>query len=183
MSVGDAILVCLTDGPLSGYDLARRFDTSIGFFWRADHQQIYRELRRLKDAGHVEDEYVVQTGRPNKRLWTLTGAGRAHLMEWSRDASRPPSIKDDMMVRLYALAHVDRDALAAQIRERLGTHTEQLALYERILAARYSALDGADADQVGKHLGLQLGLRYESGWIAWCTDALAALSRLDKPAP
>ena len=40
MALGDAILACLTEHPMTGYELAKTFDSSIGFFWKADHQQI-----------------------------------------------------------------------------------------------------------------------------------------------
>jgi len=48
MALGEAILVCLTERPMSGYDLAKNFDASIGFFWKSSHQQIYRELGKLR---------------------------------------------------------------------------------------------------------------------------------------
>ena len=50
MALGDAILACLTERPMTGYELAKTFDASIGFFWKANHQQIYRELTRLRDS-------------------------------------------------------------------------------------------------------------------------------------
>jgi DNA-binding PadR family transcriptional regulator len=178
MALAEAILVCLTDKPMSGYDLARAFDTSIGFFWHADHQQIYRELRKMKAAGLVRDEHVVQHGRPNKNLWTITDAGRQRIADWSRAGSDPASIKDELLVKLYALGHVDRTALRAQIADRVAGHKEQLELYEQILRKHYSAVDTADADQVGKYLGLQLGLRYERGWVEWCEEAMRALAAL-----
>lgn len=56
MALAEAILVCLTERPMSGYDLAKNFDASIGFFWRASHQQIYRELGRLREKGYVISE-------------------------------------------------------------------------------------------------------------------------------
>jgi DNA-binding PadR family transcriptional regulator len=183
MALGEAILVCLTGGPLSGYDLARTFDTSIGFFWRADHQQIYRELRRLKAAGQVEDQHVVQRGRPNKNLWTLTEVGLRRIEDWSREDSDPSPIKDDLLVKLYALGHVDRSRLRAQISARRDHHAARLELYERILRVHYQPLRPRDADQAGKYLGLALGLRYERGWIEWCREALAVLSELSDAAP
>ncbi len=102
MALGDAILVCLTERPMTGYELAKTFDTSIGFFWRADHQQIYRELARLRDRGHVRGREVVQSGKPNKLVYTLTSEGRAALRHWASRPSSPSSIKDDLLVRLYA---------------------------------------------------------------------------------
>ena len=44
MSLAHAVLTSLIEKPSSGYELARRFDKSIGYFWHATHQQIYREL-------------------------------------------------------------------------------------------------------------------------------------------
>ena len=53
MSLEHALLVSLRERPGTGIELARRFDRSIGFFWQATHQQIYRVLRRMEDDGWV----------------------------------------------------------------------------------------------------------------------------------
>ena len=89
MALGDAILVLLTERPMTGYELAKTFDTSIGFFWRADHQQIYRELTRLRDRGHIQGREVVQSGKPNKLVYTLTSDGRAALRQWAASRAGP----------------------------------------------------------------------------------------------
>ena len=47
MSLPHALLTSLAERPGSGSELAGRFDRSIGYFWQATHQQIYRELARL----------------------------------------------------------------------------------------------------------------------------------------
>ena len=99
MALGDAILACLTEGPMTGYELAKTFDASIGFYWKANHQQIYRELTKLRDRGHIEGCEVVQTGKPNKLVYTLTAEGRGALRHWGARPSVPPSIKDDLLVR------------------------------------------------------------------------------------
>ena len=64
MALAEAILVCLTERPMSGYDLAKNFDASIGYFWRASHQQIYRELGRLREKGLVNSERYIRKGSP-----------------------------------------------------------------------------------------------------------------------
>jgi DNA-binding PadR family transcriptional regulator len=178
MALAEAILVCLTDEPLTGYDLAKTFSTSIGFFWHADHQQIYRVLRTLKEAGLVSDTLVVQEGRPNKKVYAITPAGRERLVAWSQQATTPPSVKDDMMVKLYALEHVDTDAVRAEVATRLEHHRRRLALYERIRDTSFATVDETDPKQVGRLLGLRLGLAYERAWIDWCTEALARLDGL-----
>jgi DNA-binding PadR family transcriptional regulator len=174
MALADAILVCLTEKPMTGYELARSFDTSIGFFWRADHQQIYRELVRLRERGHAMPEEIAGEGKPNKLVYTITPQGRSDLHAWSSRPSAPPTIKDDLLVRLYALDHVDKAALRADIGVRLEHHRDRLARFERILAQRFAgrALSVRDT---GRRLGLSLGLRYERSWVEWCEEALSAL--------
>jgi DNA-binding PadR family transcriptional regulator len=175
MALGDAILVCLTERPMTGYELAKTFDASIGFFWRADHQQIYRELARLRDRGHVQGREVVQSGKPNKLVYTLTPEGKAALRHWAARPSSASSIKDDLLVRLYALDSVDIDPLRADLMARLEYHRDRFSRFEHILRKRFphGAVSTADT---GKLLGLRLGLRYERAVAEWCEEALLTLS-------
>lgn len=53
MSLRHAILTALIEEPSSGLALTRRFDRSIGYFWQATHQQVYRELGKLEMEGLV----------------------------------------------------------------------------------------------------------------------------------
>src|SRR5260370_25608572 len=146
LALGDAILVLLTERPMTGYELAKTFDTSIGFFWRADHQQIYRELTRLRDRGHIQGREVVQSGKPNKLVYTLTTEGRAALRQWAARPSSPASIKDDLLVRLYALDCVDIDPLRAHLIARLEYHRDRFSRYERILKKRFPQGTSSSAD-------------------------------------
>jgi len=174
VALGDAILVLLTERPMTGYELAKTFDTSIGFFWRADHQQIYRELTRLRDRGHIQGREVVQSGKPNKLIYTLTPDGRAALRQWAARPSRAASIKDDLLVRLYALDSVDIDPLRTDLMARQAYHRDRFSRFERILKKRFPEGTASPAD-LGKLLTLRLGLRYERAVVEWCDEALNTL--------
>ena len=125
MALGDAILACLTERPMTGYELAKTFDVSIGFYWKANHQQIYRELTKLRERGHIQGSEVVQSGKPNKLVYTLTPEGRAALRHWAARPSTPASIKDDLLVKLYALDSVDVDPLRDDLMARLEHHRDR----------------------------------------------------------
>ena len=174
MALGDAILACLTERPMTGYELAKTFDSSIGFYWKANHQQIYRELTRLRDRGHIQGCEVVQTGKPNKLVYTLTPEGRAALRHWGARPSVPPTIKDDLLVRLYALDSVDIDPLRADLMARLEHHRDRCLRYERILNKRFPEGTASLAD-TGKLLALRLGVRHERAVVEWCEEALNTL--------
>ena len=167
---------------MSGYELAKTFDASIGFFWKADHQQIYRELSRLRDRGHIRGHEVVQSGKPNKLVYTLTNEGRAALRHWAARRSSPPSIKDDLLVRLCALDSVDIEPLRADLMARLEHHRDRFARYERILNKLFPDGTAASVADTGKLLGLRIGLRHERTVAEWCEEAIETLSALGRPA-
>jgi DNA-binding PadR family transcriptional regulator len=177
MALGDAILACLTERPMTGYELAKTFDSSIGFFWKTDHQQIYRELSRLRDRGYIQGREVVQTGKPNKLVYTLTAEGRAAFRHWAARPSTPASIKDDLLIRLYALEAVDIEPLRADLMARLEHHRDRYERYERIVKKRFPDGVASPAD-MGKLLNLRIGLRHEKMVAEWCEEAITALSAL-----
>lgn len=175
MALGDAILACLTERPMTGYELAKTFDSSIGFFWKANHQQIYRELTRLRDRGHIQGREVVQSGKPNKLVYSLTNEGRAALKHWAARPSSPAPIKDDLLVRFYALDAIDIEPMRVDVMARLEYHRDRLARYERILQKRFPQGRASPAD-TGRLLLLRMGLRYERAVLEWCEEALDTLS-------
>src|SRR5690349_18495274 len=85
MALEHAILVSLLEQPGSGYELARRFERSIGRFWTATHQQIYRVLKRMESDGWISAEEIGQDGRPDKRAYSVAPTGRDVLTAWLRD--------------------------------------------------------------------------------------------------
>lgn len=160
MALSEAILVCLTERSMSGYDLAKNFDASIGFFWRASHQQIYRELGKLRERGLVESQEITQTGKPNRIVHTITEAGRVSLQQWSSKPARQPSIKDDLLVKFYALDGVDIGAFIEQLTMRLEQHQTKLVKYHRIKERHFDGKN-LSLNQKGKLIALELGIEQE----------------------
>ncbi|MCP3373183.1 PadR family transcriptional regulator [Bradyrhizobium cajani] len=178
MALGDAILACLTERPMTGYELAKTFDSSIGFFWKADHQQIYRELSKLRDRGYIQGREVVQSGKPNKLIYTLTPEGRTALRHWAARPSTPPSIKDDLLVRLHALDSIDIEPMRTDLMARLEHHRDRHENYERILKKRFPDGTAEGRLDLGNLLLLQLGARHEQMVADFCEEALKALSAM-----
>jgi len=88
MSLEHAILGFLNYQPYTGYDLKKIFDTSVRHFWPADQSQIYRTLSRLTENGLVEMEVFHQEDRPDRKVYSITEAGRSELRGWL--AGPPP---------------------------------------------------------------------------------------------
>lgn len=177
MALAEAILVCLTDRPMSGYDLAKNFDASIGFFWRASHQQIYRELGKLREKGFVESQEITQNGKPNRIVHTITEEGRGALKQWSTKPARMPSVKDDLLVKFYALEDVDIAALKDQLTIRVEQHQEKLTKFTRIKERYYDGQD-LSLNQRGKLIALEWGIEDELHRIQHLQRAMMKISAL-----
>ncbi|TAK87325.1 MAG: PadR family transcriptional regulator [Aquabacterium sp.] len=175
MSLPHALLTALAERPCSGSELAARFDKSIGYFWHATHQQIYRELARLEEAGLIES-LPEEATRGRKRAYKLLPAGRKELKRWVADAGDPPVLRDELMVRLRAEAVVGPTGLDKEIRRRKALHEEKLALY-RGIGARDFAAAPQDREAALQHLVLQAGIHYESYWIELLEQVLEILKR------
>ena len=89
MSIQHALLTSLLEKPSTGYELATRFDHSMGYFWQASHQQIYRELGRMADAGWVLVEDDPNGGGRRRKTYHVLEAGRQELARWVADPGIP----------------------------------------------------------------------------------------------
>ncbi len=173
MSLPHALLTSLAERPGSGSELAGRFDRSIGYFWQATHQQIYRELARLEAAGWVEAE-PVEGARGGKRRFRILPPGRGELRRWVNDRQDPPAIRDELMVRLRAEAVVGPTGLADELLTVADRHRDKLAAYLAIEARDFPA-PPTTREQRLRHLVLKAGIAFERHRIAFCEEALAIL--------
>ena len=185
MSLEHAILVSLLEQPASGYELARRFDRSIGRFWTATHQQIYRVLKQLAEDDRITAEEIGQESLPDKKLWSVTPTGRAALVGWLHAPVRPEAVRHELAVKIRGAAFDDaagRALLVAEVERYRADHQTVLAGY---LAGERrdfgSAAPGARAAL--QHVVLRGGIAYERMVLAWLDDVLATLRDLDPERP
>ncbi|MCF8197709.1 MAG: PadR family transcriptional regulator [Sulfuritalea sp.] len=176
MSLDHALLVSLLEKPSSGYELARRFDRSIGYFWHATHQQIYRVLARMEEAGWITAE--VQTGdtAPDRKEFSVTKSGSAELARWMREPVEPEGTRDTLFVKLRGAAFGDPGALIPELEHHRATHANRLTAY-RVIEARDFAGE-LDPQRALQYMVLKSGLRFEQGWLEWCEEALGLLHSL-----
>ncbi|MCG7610943.1 MULTISPECIES: PadR family transcriptional regulator [unclassified Mycobacterium] len=181
MALRDAVLAALLDGEASGYDLAKGFDASVANFWMATPQQLYRELDRMAADGLIEARLVEQDRRPNKRLYSLTEAGRQALLEFTATPPKPGAIREDLLVQVQAVDSGNIAAVRDALAERLQWATAKLARYRRtqehLLAGRTEAAYLAEAERIGPYLTLLRGIRFEEENADWAGLALAVIEQ------
>lgn len=79
------LMALLASGPAHGYELRQDLEQLLGAAYpQPNIGQIYVTLGRLEKSGLIEGEEVEQTGRPNKKTYRLTDAGRRRCASGSR---------------------------------------------------------------------------------------------------
>jgi DNA-binding PadR family transcriptional regulator len=178
MALAEAILAALVEESCSGYDLAKRFTGSVGFFWKATHQQIYRELTKLEDMNFIRAEKVHQEGRPDKKLYNVTPEGKAHLQQWIAAPVEISPIKDDLLVKIFAGYVVPTETIIAELENHRVQHLERLSTYRDIEKQHFNNPETLPREKKFVYLTLRQGICYESEWLAWCEEAIKILNNL-----
>jgi DNA-binding PadR family transcriptional regulator len=173
MSLPHALLTSIAEKPSSGYELARRFDKSIGYFWHATHQQIYRELARMETQGWVISTEV-EGGRAGKKQFRVLPAGTEELRRWASESSAPMKLRDDMMVKLRADAAIGPLGLVEEFERRLHLHEQELQTYRQIEQRDFSNLLLSREAQL-RYLILKAGISFEENRVQWTKEALQVL--------
>ncbi|MFH8989749.1 PadR family transcriptional regulator [Streptomyces sp. NPDC017940] len=174
MSLPHAILTALLEKPSSGLELTRRFDRSIGYFWSATHQQIYRELGRLERDGLIRALPSQRAARGQKKEYEVLPAGRGELARWTAASQDPKPLRDTLLLRLRAAAVVGTDGIEDDLRRHLALHTAQLAEYEEIERRDFPPGRDTMEDRL-RHVVLRAGIDLETFWTQWLTRTLEEL--------
>ncbi|MGW0395948.1 PadR family transcriptional regulator [Streptomyces sp. NPDC003042] len=180
MSLPHAILTALLEKPSSGLELTRRFDKSIGYFWSATHQQIYRELGRLEEAGLIRELPSEVPVRGQKKEYEVLPDGSAELARWVAESQDPKPMRDPLLLRIRAAAVVGPQRLGPELRRHLELHRDQLATYEAIEAKDFPPDRNAAEDRL-RRLVLHGGIALESFWLTWLEEALAEVEDMTPP--
>jgi DNA-binding PadR family transcriptional regulator len=176
MALAHAILATLMDYPCSGYDLRKRFERSVGFFWQASFQQIYRELGKLEEQGLVESEAIAQQGRPDKKVFAVTASGEAFLQKWIQTPCEMSPVRDELLVKMFAGFIVPKEKILMELKEHQSLHQERLAVYQQIQHNAFANPDNLSEKELFRYLSLCNGIQFEIGWLAWCEQAISAIS-------
>ena len=175
MSLPHAILTALLEKPSSGLELTRRFDRSIGYFWSATHQQIYRELGRLEQAGHIRALPAPVPARGQKKEYEVLPAGVEELTAWVARTEDPKPLRSALLLRMRAAAVVGASGMRDELERHLDLHRAQLEEYRAIEERDFPPARRESGPDRLRHLVLRGGIDLERFWVEWLTHALSEL--------
>jgi PadR family transcriptional regulator AphA len=180
-ALGSAILQRLQRTPMSGYELKKRFASSVGFGWRAYDTQIYRELKALESAGLVAGRADRGGRGPERRIFSLTDSGQQALQAWLESPLEEPSHKSELNIRIWSMDLIPPERLEellSSVERSTQEHLEQLTARRRELRDRFGPPEIASEPQgVGHQLILEFDVQMAQLKLAWI-DRVRAVARI-----
>ncbi|MGH7949255.1 MAG: PadR family transcriptional regulator [Candidatus Binataceae bacterium] len=130
-SLEHALLGLIAEGGrVSGYDLIKVFRLSMVHYWHAHQGQIYPTLNRMERRGLIRSRDVIQRGRPNKRIFSITPAGERVLMQWLASPFEEMKIKHSSLLRCRFLGRLGADGAREKLLEQRGALQRYLGTFE-----------------------------------------------------
>ena len=136
MDIQFAILGLLNRQSLSGYDLKKIIADSDVFYWSGNNNQIYNSLVALHKSGLVTQEIVSQESLPNKKIYSITEAGREKLRTWLLSPPELPEFRDNFLIHL-ALSELLK---SAELDNLLAKYEEEVDVQHRMRQAQVTLL-------------------------------------------
>jgi PadR family transcriptional regulator AphA len=175
-SGSQVLLGLLTIQPMSGYDLGQVIRDSVGHFWRESYGQIYPNLKRLAAEGLVTAKAERQEGKPDRRIYSITGKGREQLVKWLAVAPQPEIPRNELLLKLFFGAQVSPEILIGYL--------ERMIEEERALVTQFRQAERKIAGQTQYpdapywRMTARFGLLELEAHLRWAQETLAELRRL-----
>ena len=182
-----ALLGMLSYKPMSGYDMKKMSDHSIGHFWNENFGNIYPVLKKLEAEGLVTMIREDSDGGPSRKTYTISTDGRKTLTEW---LAKPPNVsplREELLLQIFFGQWTDPGLIVAKIQ---AEYERCSAIIRDLESIRDHMDSGQDIDQVPpaarkmmkegtpywRHT-VQFGLHYYSGIRDWCAETIKELEK------
>jgi PadR family transcriptional regulator, regulatory protein AphA len=182
MSLPHALLGLIQYKPATGYDLKTTFKNSIHFFWNAALPHIYRTLKQMEGQGWIASTIEYQDGKPSRKVYQVTEAGRQELSHWLDEPLEMPEPRSPLLVKVFFGNQMAPDRFREHLERWRAHHVEVLQKFQKEVPPvieKYSAKAGGGGDSYYWRLTLDFGRRQARMVIDWCDQALKDLEAVE----
>lgn len=168
-----AILGLLSHEDLTGYEIKKRMDTSLKYFWGASYGSIYPALSDLVHRGLADKRNSAENKR-NKIIYSITEKGRNYLKEWLQIPAKRDELRYETLLKLFfgneagvlqAISHIE--AFQEKIEKELPY----------LLGAAETLRENMDVDNTHRYylLTVEFGIKAYRAYLEWCEEAKGIL--------
>ena len=169
------ILGLLSHESLSGYDIKKRIDSGISFFWKGSFGSIYPALTALEESGFVKKKTDSKSSaNREKYIYSITRQGRKHLKSWLEESTASNDLKYESLLKVIFGGNAKPEITIATIQRFEEETKENLAILKMYQATLKESLD--NYDHIYYYLTVSFGVKTYEGYLKWCKEAYAMLN-------
>lgn len=172
------ILGLLAHENLTGYDIKKRIDNGISFFWKGSFGSIYPALSSMEEEGFVKKaKSAGADSKREKRYYSITVKGRKYLQEWLEDSKSVNDLKYETLLKLFFGGVTSPEVSINTIKEFEREVTESLYVLKMYKDNLSHVLK--EKDHVYYYLTVSFGVETYEGYLRWCKEAYKMLGKIE----
>lgn len=168
------ILGLLAHESLSGYEIKKRMDTTLKYFWTASYGSIYPTLGSLVTQG-LATKKDGSINQRNKLIYTITQEGRLYLADWLRRDVKRDELHYETLLKLFFGGSIGKQQTLYHIQAFQNKITNELPyLYqsEKIL----EQIKNEEDAHLYYLLCVKFGIQTYEAYLSWCKEATHILA-------
>ena len=163
------ILGLLSHEDLTGYDIKKRIDGAINFFWKGSFGSIYPALSAMEEAGQIKSYKADDPGSRGKIFYHITQKGINALKQWLNEDQASNELKYETLLKLYFGGVEGADTAIRNVEvfeSNIKSELEVLKIYEKNLRAEQD-----NEDHKFFLLTVMFGIETYEAYLRWCAKA------------
>lgn len=170
------ILGLLSHEELTGYEIKKRIDTTIKYFWSASYASIYPTLSDLVDRRFVTKKESNENKR-NKFVYTITDKGRRYLHEWLKLPAENHEFHCETLIKIF----FGNEQEPTQVLLHIKTFERKIKKeLQYLLEAKQNLKSCLDDDYAHKYylFTLEFGIKNYRTYLEWCEKSEKLLKEM-----
>lgn len=170
------LLGLLSHESMTGYEMKKRLDSSLRFFWGGSYGSIYPTLNQLEKEGKVTKEDTSCNGR-ERISYSITEDGKEALRKWLREPVEKDELRYETLLKIFFGNETGFDGSMEHIVRFEEKCKDELVILNMFAENLSQCLE----DDTHKHyyLTVQFGIKTYQSYLEWCAEARALIQEWD----
>lgn len=171
------ILGFLSHEDLTGYDIKKRIDSSLGYFWGAGFGQIYPTLRLMEENGWVKKRSEISGRKLERIIYSITEEGRKQVINWLSLPVENEYVKYEILLKLFFGKMLETEKNIENISVFKEKYDRQLTVLEGFETELEKVVDNSP-DHLYYLLTVLFGKKVYKAYLEWADEAIKLLKEL-----
>ncbi len=138
-------------------------------------------MQTLETNGWVSKRVVVQTGRPNKNVYSITEDGKTELLSWLADGGAMLNSRNSILMKVFFMGERSREeniAYFKRLKQECEEYLTKLAAVPKYIAA-YGDYIGEKEKTAYWQMTMDFGRRNMQTYMDWAQQCIDQLQNME----